>query len=62
MSNPLPKSAIVLHSATDILAVGDADRYAEEKGINTQKKRISGVIRLSKTETLDLMNQLSHQK
>lgn len=62
MANPRTKSPLIVHSASDILAAGGPDAYAKKAGINTQSKRISGVIRLSKEETLDLIDQLSHQK
>jgi hypothetical protein len=45
-------------SATEILKAGGGDAYAKKMGIETGKKRISGGIRLSRVETLRLLESI----
>jgi hypothetical protein len=49
-------------TVTEILAAGGPEIYAKTKGIDTSKKHISGGIRMSKSETLRALRQLSKQK
>jgi hypothetical protein len=45
-----------------VLASGGVVKYAKKFGIDTTKKRISGGIRLSKSETLRALEQLKNDK
>ena len=55
------KPVIKTVSITDVLAAGGATKFALTKGVDPKKARISGFVRISRTETDRLQEELRKQ-